>query len=216
MSRHARPPGARLARVASLLAAAGALAGCFTGERPTLTPTEATTGDAAADAVLERLARAGAAPFSADYSIATPLGEQADAVVAQAGATRRSVTIGGTRYLVDGATTATCAVDTGACTGSLDPARISNLAVTPEFYDASAASRLRRDVGQRVAATEASTETIAGQPAACVTIPIARTATRYCALDAGPLASMRTTDVTIELTSFSPEPDPALLAEPAN
>ena len=32
-----------------------------------------------------------------------------------------------------------------------------------------------------------------------MTIPIAQTAARYCALDAGPLASLRTTDVTIEL-----------------
>jgi hypothetical protein len=197
------------------LALAGALTGCFTGERPTLSSVPQSTGDPAADAVLERLGDAATATFTARYQIASAAGEKAEAAVAQDGSTRRSITIGDTRYLVNGTSTATCSVGDGSCVDAIQPARVSDLGVTPDFYAASPAARLRRDAALRVGPTTSSTETIAGQPATCVIIPIAQSAARYCALDAGPLARMRTTDATVDLTEYAAGVDPAQFSPPA-
>src|SRR5829696_3019660 len=110
----------------AIIAAVG-LSGCFTGPRPTLAEAPQTTGDPAADAVLERLDRAGAAVFSADYDVLTRFGGVERAVaVAQAGPARRSVTVGSIRFLVDNSTTATCDLETDVCTDTLDVARISD------------------------------------------------------------------------------------------
>lgn len=198
------------------LALAAALTGCFTGERPTLSSVPQSTGDPAADAVLERLGDAATATFTARYQIASAAGEEAEAAVAQEGSTRRSITIGDTRYLVNGTSTATCSVGDGTCVDAIQPARVSDLGVTPDFYAASPAARLRRDAASRVGPTTSSTETIAGQPATCVIIPIAQSAARYCALDAGPLAGMRTTDVTVDLTEYAARVDPAQFSPPAD
>ncbi len=211
MSSVAHPARDRFVRAGLMvltLALLAPLGGCFTGERPVLSSAPESTGDAAVDAVLERLDRAGTATFTAGYRIANSAGPEAPATVAQEGTSRRAVTIGGTRYLVDGERSFTCD-EGGSCTNGLDAARVSDLGVTHNFYDASPATRLRRDAAARTGPSAASTDTIAGQPATCVSIPIAQTAARYCALDAGPLARMLTTDVTIELTSFSTTVDPA-------
>ena len=138
------------------------------------------------------------------------------AVVVQQGESRRAVTIGDHRFVSDGAVSRTCAVTADTCTDGIDPAVVSDLAVTADFYDVSPATRLRRDVSQRVGSTEGAADTIAGEAATCVTIPIAQTAARYCALDSGPLASLRTTDVTIELTAYRPTVDDTAFALPAS
>ncbi len=204
----ARDRFVRAGLLAVTLAVLAPLGGCFTGERPVLSSAPESTGDAAVDAVLERLNRAATATFTAGYQITSSAGPEAAATVAQEGTSRRAITVGETRYLVDGERSFTCTEDAG-CVNGLDAARVSNLGVTPNFYDASPAQRLRRDAAGRTGPSEASTETIAGQPATCVSSPVAQTAARYCALDAGPLARMLTTDVTIELTSFSTTVDPA-------
>ena len=200
---------------ATLLGGSVLLAGCFTGERPTLTPPPATTGDTAADAVLERLQNAGTAAFTAEYTIAAPTGANADAVVVQHGPSRRAVTIRDHRFVTDGAVSRTCHLVHASCVEGLDLAVVSDLAVTADFYDLSPAARLRRDVARRVGTTQGAAESIAGEAATCVTIPIAETAARYCALDAGPLASLRTTDVTIELTAYRPDVDDTAFETPA-
>lgn len=203
MARVPRPARARRGRAAVATVTLAGLAGCFTGERPTLTSQPQSTGDPAADAVLQRLQDSSGATFTADYRITPPLGEGATATVAQEGSARRSVTIGTTRYLSTAGSTTTCNLDSGACDSGLDAAPVSNLGVTPNFDGVSPAARLRREASQRIGPTEPTAETIGGQPATCVTIPIATSAVHYCALDTGPLARMRTTDVTIELTAFS-------------
>ncbi|CAN5720879.1 hypothetical protein BH18ACT2_BH18ACT2_17590 [soil metagenome] len=200
----------------------GLISGCITGERPTLAEAPLETGDAAVDAVLTRLESGAAATFTASYDVLTRFGDlRSSATVAQEGATRRSITIaaGGTfRFVVDGEATATCDLTAGTCTDTLDPQRVSDTQLAPDFYAAGAAARLRRDAGQRTGPTAAAAETIAGQPATCVTIPVGgaggQLTSTYCALDAGPLARLDAADVAIDLTTWSPTPDPAAFARP--
>ena len=62
-------PRLRRVRFGAVVAGAAVLlAGCITGERPTLEPAPV-VDDAAAEVVLERLARAGSVPFTATYDI---------------------------------------------------------------------------------------------------------------------------------------------------
>jgi hypothetical protein len=189
------------------VAITAALSGCFTGERPQLAEGASATGDPAADAVLSRLDAAGETAFSADYTVVTKFGNVTTPVtVVQSGPARRAVTIGRIRFIVDGADTATCDLDTDACSTTIDAARVSNLQLTPDFYASSAAARLRRDTELRAGPTDASIETIAGQPATCVVVTTDGEST-YCALDAGPLARLDSADLSIELTNYSPTPD---------
>ena len=185
-----------------------ALSACFTGQRPKLAEGAATTGDAAADAVLTKLDAAGGKVFTADYTILTKFGSiTTPATVVQAGPARRAVTIGRTRFIINGSDTATCDLDSGSCSDTVDLQRVSNLQVTADFYAASAAARLRRDTELRAGPTRASSETIAGQPATCVVIPVTGGDTTYCAIDSGPLARLDGADLSIELTDYSRRAD---------
>jgi hypothetical protein len=192
-----------------------ALSACFTGPRPKLAEGAATTGDAASDAVLSRLDTAGGQEFTAHYTILTKFGSTTtEATVVQAGPARRAVTIGRTRFIINGADTATCDLDSGSCSDTIDLQRISNVQVTADFYGSSAATRLRRDTELRAGPTEATVETIAGQPATCVVIPVTGGETTYCALDAGPLARYDGADLSIELTDYSRRVDAKQLRRP--
>ena len=212
----ARPIGRRPIRMATaVLVTAVGLTGCFTGERPTLAEAPVTTGDPAVDEVLLRLDNATGAAFTAGYDLLARFGEvRTPATVVQDGPARRSVTMGTIRFIVDGATTATCHVDTGACSDTVDAALVSNTQLTPDFYATSAAARLRRDAGLRAGPTTASAETIAGQPATCVAVPVADGASTYCALDRGPLARLDAADVVIDMTTFAVEPDETAFTRP--
>ena len=190
------------------------LSSCFTGERPRLAEGASTTGDQAADAVLSRLDAAGETAFTADYTVVTKFGSITTPVtVAQTGPARRAVTIGRVRFIVDGADTATCDLDTEECSTTIDTARVSNLQLTPDFYASSAAARLRRDTELRAGPTESSIETIGGQPATCVVVTTTDGESSYCALDAGPLARLDAADLSIELTDYSPTADETQFAQ---
>lgn len=199
-----------MARLVPLLAAVAAVLvpGCVTGERPTLAESVSTTGDPAVDAVLGRLDASRLATFTANYDVLTRFGSLTNpATVVQAAADRRSVTVGSVRFIFDGPTTATCQLDTGACSETIDAGLISNTQLAPDFYGSSAATRLRRDAAARVDATTASMQTIADQVATCVSIPVTGSTSVYCALDDGVLARLDGADVAIELTAYSPDPD---------
>jgi hypothetical protein len=201
--RLARPSAVLVAGVAALT-----LGGCFTGERPTLAEGPGTTGEPAVDAVLERLDHAARARFTVRYDVLTRFGGvERDAQVVQAGAARRSVTVGDIRFVIDGASTATCELATGECSDTIDEQRISDTMLSIDFYASSAARRLRRDAAARVGPVEGSTIEIAGTRAACVSIPLTSSTETYCALDNGPLARLDASDLRIELTSYSPAPD---------
>lgn len=210
------PPSRRLLAALAMAAAGVAMGtGCITGERPTLAEGPVATGDAAIDGVLSRLDAASASTFGAEYDVLTRFGElRTKATVDQDGAARRSVTVGRFRFLTEGGTTATCDLDAGSCSDTIEAARISDTQLTPDFYAISAAARLRRDAAVRSGPTVSSAETIAGQPATCVVVPLAGGESTYCALDSGALARIDAADVLIELTSWSATPAPESFTRP--
>ena len=181
-----------------------ALTGCQIGPRPTLGPEPTEIGDAATEAVLVELETAETGPYTATYEIRPTRGETTTATVTWAGADTGRVAIGATEYVIDASGRQTCNTETQECRPGIDAQPISDLAIAPEFYGGSAATRLRRDAAIRVGPTTGSEDQIAGQPAICVAVPIEDTASVFCAVRGGPLARWRTTDVTIELTSFDP------------
>ena len=157
----------RLVGFGLAIVAAVGLSGCFTGERPTLAEAPTTTGDAATDAVLQRLDTASAAVFTADYDVLTKFGGVSrPASVVQAGPARRSVTVGvdplprRRRRRRRRATSRPTSART-----TLDVARISDTQLSADFFARSAATRLRRDANARTGDTIGSTVEIAGQPA---------------------------------------------------
>jgi hypothetical protein len=211
MSRRRR----RRTLVAAVIGALMALAGCATGERPTLASGPAMTGDAAVDAVLRHLDQARANTFTAHYDILTRFGGTTrPATVVQAGPARRAITVGPVRFIVDESDTATCNLDDGSCSPTIDAARISDTQLAPDFFATSAAIRLRRAAAARVGAPAASTATIAGRTATCVAVPVTGATETYCALDGGPLARLDAADVNIELTAWSAIPDESQFARP--
>lgn len=192
------------------------LAGCFTGERPSFeddnsVPAEA-TGNPEIDTVLGLLDSVDSAQFTAGYDIETLFGSlSSTGLVVQAAGQRRSVTVDNearsVRFIVDGQDERTCDLTTAECEASLNDARISDTQLTHEFYGPDFATRLRTDAGRRIGDPIAYEKSIAGQSAQCVDVPITNGTTTYCALESGALAEYLGGDVTIELTSYSPEPD---------
>lgn len=199
-------------RIGGFVAAASVLlTGCFTGQRPTLVE-RPVIEDPASQAVIDRLATAASAEFTATYAITPTLtGEVTNATVAQSG-TRRRVTIGDVDFLSDGTVTRTCENNDRGCVDFLDDARVSDLNITHRFWGDAFQTRLELDASRRIGFAEASDEMIAGAPAACVDIPVPSTSelsgtVQYCALDAGPLARYIGADVKIELVEFTPTTD---------
>lgn len=195
----------------TLLVFAGS--GCMTGDRPTLA--EATsTGNADVDDVLTRLGQLSAARYSAHYDVLVRYGDVTTAVSAsQSDGDRRALTIGDVRYVVHGQVTKTCTMSTGACVGSIDPTRVSDVQMTPDFFGTSLAARIRLDVSRAAGQPTVSTEEIQGQQAICVAIPVAGGATTYCVLDNGVLARLDAPDLVVTMTSYSAEVDELLYAE---
>ena len=73
----------------------------------------------------------------------------------------------------------------GSCSSSIDPARISDTQITPDFYAIDAAKRLRRSRDRRASVPVAHTETFAGQSATCVDVPVPGGASVFCVLPNG-------------------------------
>ena len=72
---------------------------------------------------------------------------------------RRSVTVGDVRFLTaDGASQTCLLAKTDPCSSSIDPARISDTQITPDFYAADAAKRLRRSAVARIGTPVAHVE----------------------------------------------------------
>lgn len=199
----------------AVLALAGGLSGCFTGDRPTLAQGPEMTGDPAVDAVLTRLDKSRTAVFTVDYDILVRFGgAHHTATVVQSGPARRSITVGEIRFIVDNSDTATCDLARGECSDTIDAARISDTQLAPDFFATSAAVRLRRHAAARTGPTVASTATIAGQQATCVAVPVSTATETYCALDVGPLVRLDGPDVDIEMTGWSATPDESAFDRP--
>lgn len=214
---HSRPTRRHLvAAVAVLLVGGLGLAGCFTGKRPTFrddsTVPAATTGNADIDAVLGLLDSVADAEFTAGYSIETKFNSvSSTGLVVQATGQRRSITVDNVdrsvRFIIDGSDERTCDLRLAECEASLNDARISDTQLPHTFYGPAFAARLRADADRRIGDPVAYDETIAGQTAKCVDVAVGGGTKTYCALTSGPLAEFVGADVTIELTSFSPQPD---------
>ncbi len=193
------------------LGAAAVLTGCLTGERPDFDdgrPAATSTGDAAIDAVLERLDSVSVARFTAEYDVTTRFGDiESEAVVVQAADGRRSITINDVRFVIGDGTDSTCDLAAAECEASINDARISDLGLTHDFYAASFAARLRVDADRRVGDTVGYTEARAGRMVTCVDVPLSGIVKSYCALDSGPLARYAGNDLLIELKAISDTPD---------
>jgi hypothetical protein len=189
------------------------LSACATGPRPSFDsdqPVQQSTGDAAIDAVLDRLDSVRLEQFTADYTVLTRLGgRESTARVVQADNSRRSVTINDVRFLDGSGTVATCNLTTDECEASLNDARVSDLQITHDFYGSSFGRRLRVDAARRVGEATGYTAEIAGEPAVCADVTVSGGMKVYCALDSGPLARYDGNDVAIDLVSVSPTPDEA-------
>lgn len=183
------------------------MSGCFTGERPTLAH-EASTGSAAVDAVIEQVNDLNDAVYTAEYDAVVAFDNRTtDVVATQAAPGRRALTVGDVRYVVDGTETRTCTVSTGECVDRIDPARVSDVQMTPDFFGTSLAARIRRDAEIATAAPTSSTEQIQGQTAECVSIPIDADPVTYCVLSNGVLARLDAADLDVTMTSYATTAD---------
>jgi hypothetical protein len=195
--------------------AAFSLSGCFTGKRPSVVndpfPTGSTTGDPAIDQVLTELDLANPGPYTADYTVLTKFGNVTRPATVAVDRTRRSVTVGTVRFLTLDDVRHTCLLDKAdPCSTSLDPARISDTQITPDFYAADAAKRLRRDAVSRIAPPVSHVEIIAGQSTTCVDVPLTGGTSIFCVLKGGPLARLDDAAVSINLTQFATAADESL------
>jgi hypothetical protein len=214
----ATPRRCRHASWAPILAllASFTLAGCITGQRPTLggaCAAAAPTGRVEIDAVLDRLECVGTEQFTAEYEILTRLGNiESTATVVQASGARRSITINRIRYIFDGESTATCDLSAGTCEAEINEARTSDVMLGAEFYAKAFATRLGVDAGRRIGDPVASEFTIGGQLARCVDVPVTGGSKQYCALESGLLARYEANDFLIELTSYATTADESAFA----
>jgi hypothetical protein len=188
-------------------------AGCALGERPTLVD-EPQVEDSVVRTVLDHFDR-DPGVFTATYEITPSMtGEPTEAIVIQS-ERRRGVTIGDVTYVTDGTTTRTCNSDGTDCTAGINEARISNLSITHLFWSDSASAKLKIDASRAVDDSEGRSASIAGQNAWCADVKVPSIAgvgtVTYCVLDTGVLARYFGADVSIELTSYSPDADDAAI-----
>jgi hypothetical protein len=191
------------------------LSGCFTGQRPSITtepfPAGSTSGDPSIDQVLAQLDQANDGPYTADYTVLTKFGNTTRPASVSVDPSRRSVTVGNVRFLTNGDVTQTCILDqVDPCSSTLDPARISDTQITPDFYAADAAKRLRRTAVGMVGTPVSHVETIADQSATCVDVPVPGGTSVFCVLAGGPLARLDDGAVKVDLTQYIPAVDESL------
>jgi hypothetical protein len=191
------------------------LSGCFTGKRPSVSsdpfPAGSPSGDPAVDQVLAQLDLNNLGPYTAAFTVLTKFGNVSRPASVSVDHGRRSVTVGNVRYLTINNKSQTCLLDSPApCSASINPARISDTQVTPDFYAIDAAKRLRRDAAARIGQTVSHVENIAGQSATCVDVPVTGGTAVFCVLAGGPLARLDDAAVTIDLTHFVPALDESL------
>lgn len=201
--------------VAALTAATAVLtAGCAIGQRPTLADEPASTGDPIVDELVARLEDRPPGRFQAEYLITNNFGPiERLATVAHLADGRRSVTVGEVRFLFGAGPTSTCApsgTSSYDCTDVVDDATISDMQVTHQFYDRSAAVRLVADATRRIGPLDSYVAEFAGRAADCVSIPVTGGTKVYCILPEGILATYQGPDVLIELTAFSDTVDETL------
>jgi hypothetical protein len=202
---------------AATLALLVVLGGCLTGQRPSLTtepfPPRASSGDPSIDQVLAQLDAVNQGPYTAAYTVLTKFGNTTHPASVAIGPDRRSVTVGDVRFLTSNGSSQTCILNTTqSCSKTIDPARISDTMITPDFYAADAAKRLRRTAADRIGTPVSHVDQIAGQSATCVDVPVPNGTSVYCVLANGPVARIDDGAVSINLTQYTPAVDESLFA----
>ena len=211
-NRHRRAVGA----LAVVVVVAGVVGGgCGVGERPTLVEAGAIggeagepTGNQAADDVLGLLEGDLPGEVTANYSITTKLGGTTRPARVVRSGDRLSVTIGDVRFLRD-AGDQTCDLATGSCEDGLQEARVSDTAVTSQFYAAAPARVLRVSLARATGEPVGSSETVAEHPATCVAVPSGQGDERTCVTPEGLLALWDTAAVTVQLQDLTAAADEA-------
>lgn len=222
MSVSPRAPRRRLPSILLIGVLAGlSLSSCATGERAyfseeTAYPTGQPTGDPAIDAVLEKFENVTDGPATASYDVLTKYGNTTRPAVVVLSPGKRSIVVGNVRYIQTETLAVTCTEDGSVpCVDGFDPQRITDTNITYDFYAADTAKRLRRDADAKIGPAEASTATIADQPATCVSLPLPGGTAVYCALDNGMLAKLDDGDVLVTLTLFGETVDPNNFVPPS-
>lgn len=205
-------PRSSSALLAALLALVTTVTAC-SGTRGSLSATTVSpglggesgqpVGDAGVDDVLARLERPMDQSFTATYDVTRKLGARTATAVVSRGPLAISVTIGDVRY-VRADTDHTCVLSTSSCEDTVNEARVSDLGLSSTFWRDAPARALRVSYGRRSAPPTASTVTLAGQPAACVAVPVGAGVETYCALATGALARLDTAYATVELSAYEP------------
>ena len=187
--------------------------GCMTGDRPTVAQ-ETSTGFAALDDLIDRIGDLGEARYSAHYDVLVRYGNTTTtASASQSADDRRSLTIGDVRYVSHAQIAKTCTVSTGVCIPEIDPSRVSDVMMTPDFFGTSLVHRIELDATRMIADPTVSTEDIDGGQATCVAIPIPGATTTYCVLENGVLSRLDAPDLIVTMTGYSDEVDELLYAE---
>ena len=135
------------------------------------------------------------------------------ASASQSDGDRRSLTIGDVRYVSHAQVTKTCTVSTATCVPEIDPTRVSDVMMTPDFFGTSMIARIELDASRAIAEPVVTAEPTDGGEATCVAIPITDATTTYCLLENGVLSRMDGPDLVVTMTSYSDEVDELLYAE---
>lgn len=210
-----KPPRPAPAWISAALLAIGVFAGsgCMTGDRPTLA--EATsTGYPAIDDLLDRIGDLADARYTAHYEVLVRYGDvTTTASASQSEGDRRSLTIGDVRYVSHAQITKTCTVSTARCVPEIDPTRVSDVLMTPDFFGTSMAARIELEATRAIAEPVVTAESTDGGEATCVAIPITGATTTYCVLANGVVTRMDASDLVVTMTSYTDEVDELLYAE---
>ncbi len=191
------------------------LTGCFTGKRPSVVddpfPAGSVTGEPAIDQVLTQLDIVNVGPYTATYMVQTKFGNVTRPASVSVDHGRRSVTVGDVRFLTVNNSSQTCLLDRqDPCAPSIEPARISDTQITPDFYASDAAKRLRRDAAAIVGKPVSHVEIVGGQQSTCVDVPLPGGTSVFCVLTGGPLARLDDASVAIDLTQYTSTADETL------
>jgi hypothetical protein len=185
----------------------------MTGDRPTLAQ-ETSTGYPAVDDLVDRIGDLGEARYTAHYDVLVRYGDvTTTASASQSDENRRSLTVGDIRYVTHAQIAKTCTVSTAACVPQIDPTRVSDVMMTPDFFGTSMVARVELDATRAIAEPVVTVEQADGGEATCVAIPITDATTTYCVLENGVLTRLDGPDLVVSMTSYSDEVDEALYAE---
>lgn len=168
------------------------------------------TGVAEVDAMLARLDGATDLTFTATYDVLRRFGGvTTEAVVTQQPPV--SVLEVGDTLVRTGPDARTCDSSTGTCEEGVVEQRLSETVLTSGFWASAPAAAIRTAMARRVGEVTVNAETVGGQPAECVAIPVAGGTDTYCVSEAGVIARVDTAATLVALTSYADAADPALL-----